>query len=377
MRPAVLIALAVVASACSSASYLDAPLAATAPSSQVVPSGRSLTAQPLLPVWEHAIDGYAGSMEMLRMGDHALLPGVSGIIDIVELRSGRQTGRINVQGFLHATPAVVGDRFYAVSLAAEITLQCHSLIDASLRWSARIEPTEGAVCAAGERVLIVSNTGKVMCFNVADSIPLWTRRLQGTFSTGPVAADSVIVVAGENGQLSGLSLRDGSVRWQHQSGAAFVAAPASDGRMVCAVNRKGRLIMVDAHSGEVRFTRDLGEPVHIAPVFSGESILIASSGGDLLWLSRGDGHEQRRVRIGKLPGAPPQTAFGGIVVMARDGTLLFVGPETEEAVELTSLKLRSATPPLLTEFGVLLVDEEGNATMFAPQTEGGDGNASK
>jgi outer membrane protein assembly factor BamB len=372
-----LIALALLLTACGSGSYLNAPLTPSTTDQQKREHAIAIPSPPLRVLWEASIDGYTGKAEILRVGEHALLSGIGGIIDILELRSGRQTGRINIQGFLHGSPAIVGGRLYAASLAAEATMQCHSLDNASLLWSAKVEPTDGSVCAAGERVLIVSNAGKVMCFGLGDSIPLWTRRLQGTFRAGPVVADSIVVLAGENGDVTGLSLLDGSVRWRQGSAAAFLVPPATDGGIVCAVNRKGTLIVVDAHSGALLFKQELREPVHAAPVLHGGSILVAMSGGDVLWLSREDGSEQRRVRSDRLPGASPQFVDGDVLLLARDGTLLLIVKNADAAVELAALGRRSAVPPLRTEFGILLVDEEGNAAMYGESLKGGAADATQ
>jgi outer membrane protein assembly factor BamB len=374
MRMPLLIALVSLLSACGSSSYLDAPINVHSNDEQ---TGQSIALPegPLQPLWEHSLDGYAGRSAIFRAGDFALLPSIIGIIDVVDLRSGTQTGRINVKGYLHGDPVVVSDRLYAVSLAQEATLQCHSLDDVSLLWSAGIEASDAPVCVSGDNIIIVGRNGNVTCFGLADSIPRWTRRLAGNFSAGAVAEDSLLFVCGANGDLTALSIGSGALRWTQATGEAILVAPAAADGLVCAVTREGKLVATDARSGVPRFVREFGEQVHISPLITRQGIIVALSGGDIVWLNPIDGSELRRVRTGMLPGARPIPVNGGLLLTAREGKLLALPDGADQAVALASLKLRSDVRPLLTTHGLLAVDEEGNATMFGRHTEKGAGNA--
>jgi outer membrane protein assembly factor BamB len=374
MRLLAIMACVSLLSACGSASYLDAPIKGH-PDDARLQESVPLPDGPLQPLWEHSLDGYAGRSEILRAGDYALLPSIAGIIDIVNVRSGRQTGRINVKGYLHAAPVVVSDRLYAVSLAEQSTLQCHSLDDASLLWSAGIEASDAPVCVSGDKLFVVGRHGNVQCFGLNDSIPRWTRHLPGDFSAGLVAEDSLLFACGANGDLTALSIVSGAVRWTQASGEAILVAPAVRDGLVCVVTREGKVVATEAHSGVPRFVRSFGEQVHVSPLITPQGIIVALSGGDIVWLDADDGRELRRVSTGRLPGASPLPAADGVLLLAREGRLLTVRDGADQVLTLASLKLRSNVRPLLTEHGVILLDEEGNATLFGKHKEKGSVNA--
>ncbi|MCZ7556308.1 MAG: PQQ-binding-like beta-propeller repeat protein [Bacteroidia bacterium] len=374
MRLLPLMICAMFFSACGSASDLDSPINGQAGPAQHH-SDITLPDAPLHLRWEHSLDGYAGRNEILLVQDYALLSSITGIIDVVDIPSGEQKGRINAQGYVHAAPVAVSNRLYLIALAEQSTLQCHSLDDASLLWSADIEASDASVCVSGDNLFLVSRGGTVMCFGLHDSIPKWTRRLSGAFSAGLVAEDSLLFVCGANGDLSALSAVSGAVRWTQASGEAILVAPAADDGVVCAVTRNGTLIAAEAQSGTVRFIRKFNEPVHVSPLMTKHGIVVALSGGDIVWVDALDGRELRRVRTGRLPGATPVPASGGLLLLARDGRVHALGDGSDETVLLAAMKLRSSVRPLLTVHGVLVVDEEGNASLFGRQMEKGAGNA--
>ncbi len=380
MRHARIIALALLISGCGG-SYLDTRLTPGehdltqdgGNAGRSAPVGIRVSA--LVHAWDASLQGPAGSAAILRLGDNALIPLVGGIVDILDLRTGEGVGRINVEMFSHGSPAVSGGRLFLPTVGPESLLQAIHLEDCTVRWTAKTEPVEGAVCLHEDAVFIAGSKGNVMCFGVNDSVPRWTRRLPGNFRAGPVATDSVLVLAGENGDVTGLSVRDGHVLWRHATGAAFLAGPAIEGRRVAAVNRNGHFITADVHTGVPGATVDLGEPVYVAPAISGGTVIVALSGGDVLWLSAIDGKDARRVATDRLPGSQPIVADNGVVLLARDGTLMFIPDDASSPVELAKLEYRSAVRPLVTEHGVLLVDEEGNARMYRWKKDGGLSNA--
>jgi hypothetical protein len=366
MRIIAVIASLLLCSACGSGSYIDASLAeswyAEQPGGKVMPDTPSgLSTQP---AWKSSFDALPAGGRLLRRQNYLLLPGIAGVIDILDLRSGRRYGRLNFSGYLHSTPAVGRDRILAVSHARDILLQCIGLDDARLRWAATVEPTDGAVCLAGDRALIVTNSGNVMCFDIADSIPLWSRRLPGRFRVGPLAVDTLIVLLGESGDITALSLIDGEPRWRYATGAAFVAPAVTDGRCIYAVNRSGRLTAVNVAGGELLYEVELGDRMHVAPVLHAETLLLALAGGDLLWLAADDGKELRRVATGRLPAAPPVILERDVLLTSRNGRLLRVSSDADKAVELLRLRRRMTAPPLLSHDGVVLIDEEGELSMY-------------
>gem|GEM_PF-1423329 len=327
------------------------------------------------PKWTFSQYSAASRTQPLLMGRTLLLSGVRGGVDIVDLDTGKRTGFINNEWFVLGTPAIIGDKLYVATFGGEASMLCHSLHDASLLWSRRIDVVESAVLAHDNALFVVSVRGNVYRFNANDSTVIWSRQLDGDYSVGPVAADTIVVFAGENGDLTALSSNDGTVLWRVPTSNAFLASPMIEDGMLVAVNSHGAVLAVQIHTGEVHWRAELHEPVYVAPVISDDDVVLALSGGDVLLLHMNTGEEKLRIHSGRLPGAPPRIVSTGILLMARDGTLQHADPGNGVVTQLLRLRRRSSSLPLFTPNGVLLVDEEGEAQLFELQHEQAGGGS--
>jgi outer membrane protein assembly factor BamB len=356
-------------SACSSASWLDAPVTAGAADwTQEGGNAQRTHAHTQFPgtgvdEWEFSLDGLGGGAGMLLRGGTVFFPSVSMIVEAVALGNAGRIGGFKTDGINTSTPAILDACLFTATMAADARISCFDLTTGKSRWVRRTGAIAAALCAHDGQLFAVSIGGTVSCFTPADSLERWKIELDTPVHAAPAAVDTVLVVAAANGDLHGLSVRDGRQIWRRPTLAALQAGPVILESRVVAVNRAGRVMALDVHTGELLWEQPGTSPVYYTPAAQHNRILVPFSSGVLLLLDAETGGILRSIDIGELPGASPQIVDGTAYQLARKGLLFRIDLESGEYRVVHTLPLRSETPPLLTPLGIILVDEYGEAVM--------------
>lgn len=314
--------------------------------------------------WEYSQDGAAGRAAPLFVDDAVLFFSTTGMVEMVDARSGDEIGSVSCGWFIHATPAVSNGHLFVATAGADPLLFCFDLAGRIKRYERRFPSVHAALCAVDGGVVVVSRGGRVSFFSTEDSAAVWITELEDVVAAAPAASDTLVVIAGQNGDLTACSLRDGTKRWRQPTGAAFIAGPTVRDGAIAAVNSVGTLVLAGLHDGELRWSRSFDQPVWQSPAWRGDTIALALSGGDVVLLHAADGRELTRYALGELPGAAPLFAGNHILQLLRSGQLMAIDLADGGIEERARLSRRSETPVLVTSYGIVMVDEEGEAVCF-------------
>lgn len=315
-------------------------------------------------LWEYSQDGASGRAVPLFVDDAVLVFSTTGMVEMVDARSGDEIGSVSCDWFIHATPAISDSHLFIATAGADPLLFCFDLVGRTKRYETRYPSVHAALCAVDSGVVVVSRRGRVSFFTSADSVAMWNMNIEDVVTAAPAAGDTLAVIAGQNGDLTALSLRDGARSWRQPTGAAFLAGPVVRDGAIAAVNSAGRLVLAGLHDGRLRWSRSFDQPVWQSPAWRGDTIAVALSGGDIVLLHSSDGRELARYALGELPGAAPLFVGDRILQLLRNGRLMAIDLSGGVVEEWARLPRRSETQVLVTPYGIVMVDEEGEVVCF-------------
>ena len=193
-------------------------------------------------------------------------------------------------------------------------LLCLSTETGRPRWTSPTEHSvRGVPVAAGDRILVNTQTGGVVCFHRQEGRRLWSRRLAGYpdrwIFTGPCIAEGNVVSGTGGGGLEAFDLRTGRLRWKwkHPRGTsdkwAQYNCPVEVGRCVVAQVTRHGVSCVSAATGRPRWHTRLYYEYLLAPMLPvGGKLFVPDRPSRLRAVNVADGRIlwSRRVRGGDI-----------------------------------------------------------------------------
>ncbi len=194
--------------------------------------------------------------------------------------------------------------------------------DGALIWRHNLEGRVHAVPAlAADRLYVALDDGHVVALEVADGTRLWVRRLGGP-PNEMLATDDRIYVGSDDNYLYCLTASTGEVAWRWRTGADVIGAPVTDGSRVYFVSRDNVLRALDRKSGAQRWKRGLpGRPTR-GVVRAGDLLLVSGLAPKVSAFAMKDGSPAGDITSpGELAASPFVTQVRGVpqvVLVSRD-----------------------------------------------------------
>ncbi|MBI4419904.1 MAG: PQQ-like beta-propeller repeat protein [Gemmatimonadetes bacterium] len=185
-------------------------------------------------------------------------------------------------------------------------------------WSARAGRGAAGPLAVADSVIVVQTTeGRLVAFARASGEKLWTARLAGLGSSGPLVAGDLVYAATARGSVHAVNAGTGRRVWQREVepvvGPLFLA-----GERVIAATSPGRVYALNGATGTVVWRQDLETVLHTGPTALDHHLLVASP--DSLFLLRlTDGARARAIPAPGLGLNPPVRADSVLVFTSPDG----------------------------------------------------------
>lgn len=199
-------------------------------------------------------------------------------------------------------------------------------------------PIRSSPTAAGNRIFVVSTSGRTYCLNGDDGEILWEYRglsetTQISSNPSPAVDGDVAVAPYPNGDLVAIQVSTGTPLWSDSlartrsasslSSLSDAARPAMAGGTVYAVGHGGRMIATDQKSGERLWS--INVPGSQTPWVAGSNVFVVDITGKLMAVTRKDG---KIVWSIKLPDAKtwsgPALAGGALWLASNKGQLVGV-----------------------------------------------------
>jgi outer membrane protein assembly factor BamB len=148
-----------------------------------------------------------------------------------------------------------------------------ALFPLSSAWSAALEsPIEGALVAAGGRVLVHTRDGAVQAFSAADGRPVWRTAAEPGFLGG---SEEMACLRSRDGTVRALAPDTGTQRWSVATGIAGDLPPVVQAGRVLVAGQG--IAALDAASGQTLWSVAGGTAVTSPPALVGPCVLLGES----------------------------------------------------------------------------------------------------
>lgn len=213
----------------------------------------------------------------------------------------------------------------------------------SLAWRADApdeEPLQGALVAAGDRVLTLAREGTVRCFSADDGGRRWLASVGARITASAALARGRLVLPTDRGVVA-LAAEDGRETWRVEGDYGSAAAPAVVGDVVWIALTNLAVRGVDLRTGETRVERRIAPRGAILADL--DLLVVGAEDGTLRSLDPATGRDRWSVELGRPPAMGPTLAAPGVVaVLARDRVLRAL--RAEDGKELWRVILPSLSP---------------------------------
>ena len=185
-------------------------------------------------LWKLETAGYVHAAPAI-MGDRVLAAGCDEYLYAVRLSDGKVLRKTPMGSPSGATPACIGSRAYVGTHGNQ--LRCLDFEKGTTVWSfedpERPFPFESSFAVTKNAVFIGGRDKRFRALNPHDGSILWSFTARGRIETCAVVAGGRVFFGASDGRLCALDVRTGKERWQFDTGSAISASPAvAEGRLV-------------------------------------------------------------------------------------------------------------------------------------------------
>lgn len=217
---------------------------------------------------------------------------------------------------------LVWDNGWLIAAEASGNVLAFRATDGALIWRQNLNGrVHAAPALAADRLYVALEDGQVVALEVATGTQAWSRRLGGP-PNDMLATDDRIYVGSDDNYLYCLMASTGDVAWRWRTGADVIGAPVTDGSRVYFVSRDNVLRALDRKSGAQRWKRALpGRPTR-GVVRAGDLLLVSGLAPKVSAFAMKDGSPAGDITSpGELAAPPFVTSVRGVpqvVLVSRD-----------------------------------------------------------
>ncbi len=224
-------------------------------------------------------------------------------------------------------------------------------------------PVRAAPTAAGDKMFVVTVSGRFFCLNGSDGAELWAVRglpQQASLltSTSPAVDGDIVVVPYPSGDLMALKVSDGSPVWSENlsrtrqtsqlASMSDAARPAIDGGTVFAVGHAGRMVATQAKTGERLWS--INVPGTQTPWVAGDTVYVVDTRGQVMALARLDGKTRWTAKLPDSRTWSGPVLAGGVLWLASNkGQLISVDAATGKVGGSVNLGEPVYIPPVVAQ----------------------------
>ena len=206
------------------------------------------------PVWQLETEGYVHATPAVigSSSDRVVVSGCDGYLRIVRIKDGAELAKLSLGGYTAASPAVSNNRVYVGHFENRIV-------------AVDIPPT-------GNPKIAWEYEHPVRKF---------------PYYSSAAVSDRVVVVGGRDKLVHGLDPATGKTLWTHNNRAAVDASPVlvgpggERGERVVSADKSGEIVQLDAKTGKPVWRFDAGSPIEASPAVGRGRLVVGTADGTL------------------------------------------------------------------------------------------------
>lgn len=185
-------------------------------------------------LWEVVTDGPVNGSPAV-VGDRTFVAGCDSILHIIDVKTGKELGKVDLGGQAAATAAIFGDGLYVGTMTDQVL--GIDWKNAKILWTfepkRRSLPFFASAAVNNDIVVTGSRNRKIYGLDRQTGKQLWEFETDGRVDPSPVIVGSRVYAPSLDGKLYVLSIKDGKKLREFALGRAIAASPAvGQGRLV-------------------------------------------------------------------------------------------------------------------------------------------------
>lgn len=258
-----------------------------------------------------------------------------GVVAALDPQSGKVTWQKNLGAPVRAAPTAAGDKVFVITVSGRF--YCLNGADGAELWAVRGLPQSASLMNStspavdGEIVVVPYPSGDVMAYKVADGTPAWSENLARTRSNSEMASMSdaarpaieggTVFAVGHAGRMVATQSKTGERLWSIN--VPGTQTPVVAGDTVYVVDTHGQVMALARTDGKTRWTAQLPESkTWSGPVLAGGALWLASNKGQLISVDAATGKVGGGVNLGEAVYIPPIVAQGRMFVLTDSAKLI-------------------------------------------------------
>ena len=267
-----------------------------------------------------------------------------GEVMAVDPANGGLLWRAEANGPIRSAPTIAGGRVFVVGIDNQ--LEAMDAATGELMWSHTgiLEDAGllgGASPAVGSGIVVAPySSGEVYALRVETGRPIWSDSLAAIRRIGamagladirgnPVIAGDMVIAISHSGRMVAIDVRSGIRVWEQSVGGVnmplvageFVFVLTNDAEVVAMTRRGGRILWVAPLRRYVNPEERAGAVVWAGPVLAGDRLIAVGSEGEGVVLSPRNGEITETFRLRGESTIPPIVANGTLYVLSDNATL--------------------------------------------------------
>jgi len=196
-------------------------------------------------VWKYKVPGGPVNGAPAVAGERTFAAGCDSNLHVIDVRTGKPIGKVDIGGQVGAAAAVGGDHFFVGTISSNQVL--------AVNWKAL----------------------KVDWKFESEKVP-------NSFYASPALTDQLVIAGSRDKRIWALNRRTGEEVWSFLTERHVNSSPVVAGQRVIGASLDGKLYVLDAAKGALVQKLDLGAPANASPALSAGRVVIGTEKG-VIW----------------------------------------------------------------------------------------------
>lgn len=285
----------------------------------------------------------------------------------VDLESGKTRWAVRVPGPLVGGTLVQDSLVFAATDRPGGKVYALHAISGNQKWSTGTGYVQAPLLLMGDRIIVLTRTGRMLCLNVADGKQRWVGRIASN-KVAPVVLDAEHFAVTSYDSVYRVRLTDGKVVDRRKAPGTVVSPWVRVGRVIVASTADSMVVGLTVDSLLLAWKSKLDAPAVTSPALSGDTLFALTRTGSIYRIGAADvpGTTQLGGTAWAATGAP--AAIGPwILAGASDGSLRAFNPGDGSEAWHTSLGRPFELAPVpLPDGSFLALGGRGDLTRIKP-----------
>ncbi len=329
---------------------------------------------PLERAWEYNASAGFGPGSPLILGDQVLVGTRKGEVHAIDWTTGARSGFKPFNEAIEGTPVLAGGTLYVTSAWGRKVLMAYDVTRSVIRWSVRGVPIEVPVVDAGENVVAVDVESHVRAYAKDSGAEAWhyDMNVRSAVQAAPLLLEGLrMVIATDTGRLVMLNAAQGELIWQRDLAAPVYASLAYRQGIIVVPTTRGRLVAIGAQRGETLWEFTLGRNnARFSGVAVGDGqVFVGATDQKVRSIDLMTGALKWEVELDGVVSAPPQIVGSHVFVGTLGSQIVALDRESGRTVWSADLKGRVKSAMAASDNALIVLSEPRYVTKFIRSKE--------